>query len=374
MDYRDTPEEAQFRAALREWLQQNVAEWNVGASTSAGAGSDKEWHRRLYEAGYVGMSWPVEYGGRGLSPLYEAILNDELARADAPPYSAANHIGRAIWTHGTDEQQRRFLTPTLQGDISWCQGFSEPEAGSDIASLRTHASLDGDQWIINGQKLWGMHPGTDWCFLLARTEPELPRHKGISALFVPMDSPGLTCRSIQMSSWEHTVGEAFFDDVRVPADHILGTRGDGWRIAMTTFAYERGAGDVGSFTKYQKMLGRLEKLAAERGRLSEPELRRQLSLAYTLGEALRLNIVEELSKRVAGRPPGSEGSVGKLLWSDAEQTIGHIAMDLLGPDAVLGLAPDWLADYLYSRAASVYGGTSQIQKNLLAQRVLGLPR
>jgi alkylation response protein AidB-like acyl-CoA dehydrogenase len=234
--------------------------------------------------------------------------------------------------------------------------------------------LDGDQWIINGQKLWGMRPGTDWCFLLARTEPELSRHKGISALFVPMDSPGLTCRTIHMASWEHEVGEAFFDDVTVPADHILGARGDGWSIAMTTFAYERGPGDVGSSTKYQRMLARLEMLAEECGRAREHEVRRQLSLAYTLGEAMRLNVLESLSRRVAGRPPGSEGSVGKLLWSDAEQTISHIAMDLLGPQAVLGLKPDWLADFLDSRAASVYGGSSQIQKNILAQRVLGLPR
>jgi alkylation response protein AidB-like acyl-CoA dehydrogenase len=234
--------------------------------------------------------------------------------------------------------------------------------------------LDGDQWIINGQKLWGMRPDTDWCFLLARTEPELPRHKGISALFVPMDSAGLTCRTIRMSSWVHEVGEAFFDDVVVPADHILGARGDGWSIAMTTFAYERGPGDVGSSTKYQRMLARLEMLAEDCGRAHDPEVRRQLALAYTLGEAMRLNVLEQLSQRVAGRPPGSEGSVGKLLWSEAEQTINHIAMDLLGPDAVLGSTPDWLANYLYSRAVSVYGGTSQIQKNLLAQRVLGLPR
>ncbi len=304
MDYRDTPDEAQFRTSLRAWLEENISEWRAAGSESARDRSSNEWHRRLYEAGYVGMSWPVKYGGRGLSPMYEAILNDELARVDAPPYAGANHIGRAIWTHGTDEQQRRFLTPTLRGDISWCQGFSEPEAGSDIASLKTHAVLDGDQWIINGQKLWGMRPDTDWCFLLARTEPELPRHKGISALFVPMDSPGLTCRTIHLSSWVNEVGEAFFDDVAVPADHILGTRGDGWSIAMTTFAYERGPGDVGSSTKYQRLLARLEALAQERGRLHEPELRRQLSLAYTLGEAMRLNVLEQLSATRRGQTAG----------------------------------------------------------------------
>ena len=377
MDYHDSPEEAAFRAELRAWLDANVPPgWQDITDAVEQAALGKAWQRALYQAGYAGMSWPKEYGGRELSPIYDAMLNDEIAAAEAPPFSVnVNYLGRAMWTHGTDAQKRRFLPMLLSGDTAWCQGFSEPGSGSDLASLRTRAVLDGDEWVIDGQKLWtSKSPTSDWCFLLARTDPDAPKHQGISCLFLSMDTPGVNARAVVLANGEPDTGEVFFDGARVPADQMLGAPGDGWRIALTALAVERGPGDVGYIPKYQRLLKRLEAVARDRGRLEERESRRELSLVYIRGEAMRLTHIEQLSARVAGQPPGPEGSVSKLLWTDAEQSVNHLAMDLLGADPLLGLDPGWLSDYLYSRACSVYGGTSQVQKNLLAQRVLGMPR
>ncbi len=377
MDYRDTAAEAEFRTRLREWLSGNIpAGWRDIGDDAGRRASGKQWHRQLYRAGYVGMSWPREYGGQGLSPIYDAILNEEAAAAQAPPLPGnVNFLGRAMWTHGSEEQKKRFLPTLLSGEYAWCQGFSEPEAGSDIGSLRTRAVLDGDHYVVNGQKMWtsGAH-AADWCFLLVRTDPGAPKHKGISCLLTPMDVPGITPRPIVLASGEPETSEVFFEDVRIPADQMLGTPGDGWRIAMTTLAYERGPGDVGVIARYRRILGELEDAARERGLLSDPRVRSELAMAYVRGEALRLNVVEQLSARQAGHVTGAEGSVAKMLWIDAEQAIAHLALELLGAPVLLGAEPEWLARYFSSRPVSVYGGTAQIQKNILAQRVLSMPR
>jgi alkylation response protein AidB-like acyl-CoA dehydrogenase len=377
VDYRDTPEEAAFRTEARAWFAANVpADWRAITDPHDRRVFQKEWHQRLYRAGYVGMAWPVEYGGRGLNPVYDAILGEEASRADAPALPAkVNYIGRAMWSHGTDEQKRRFLPTLLNGDDMWCQGFSEPEAGSDIASLRTRGVLEGDEWIVNGQKTWTSGADeADWCFLLARTEPDAPKHKGISCLLTRMDVAGISTRPIVLANGDPETAEVFFDDVRIPADQILGTRGEGWGIAMTTLAYERGPGDVGVIPKYQAMLRALEQEARTRGLLGDPAVRAELARAYTKGEALRLAVIEALSMRVSGRAPGSEGSITKQLWTDAEQSLQQLALDIVGADAWLGRADGWLSQYLWSRAGSVYGGSAQIQRNLVAQRLLGMPR
>jgi alkylation response protein AidB-like acyl-CoA dehydrogenase len=377
MDYRDTPAEADFRASLRSWLQANIPPGWSDIKDDAGQRSlHKRWHQALYQAGYVGMSWPKEYGGQDLSPIYDAILNEEVAFSKAPPLPGnVNFLGRAMWTHGTEEQKKRFLPALLTGEFAWCQGFSEPEAGSDIGSLRTRAVLDGDHWVVNGQKMWtsGAH-AADWCFLLVRTDPEAPKHKGISCLLTSMDVPGITPRPIVLASGDPETSEVFFDDVRIPADQMLGRPGSGWGIAMTTLAYERGPGDVGFIARYRRTLEELEGVARSRALDTDPQVRASLAMAYVRGEALRLNVVEQLSARVSGRQTGEEGSVAKMLWIDAEQSIQHLAMDLLGADALVGREPDWLSHYFSSRPVSVYGGTAQIQKNILAQRVLGMPR
>ncbi len=377
MDYRDTPEEAAFRDDARTWFAANVpAGWREIAAPGERRAFGRQWHQALYQAGYVGMAWPVEYGGHGRSPIYDAILGEEASRADAPALPAkVNYIGRAMWTHGTEEQKRGFLPTLLNGDEMWCQGFSEPEAGSDIASLRTRAVLEGDEWVVNGQKTWTSGADdADWCFLLARTEPDAPTHKGISCLLIPMDARGIETRPILLSNGDPETADVFFDDVRIPAAQMLGQRGEGWGIAMTTLAYERGPGDVGGIIKYEAMLRRLEEAARDRSLLHDPTVRSGLARAYTKGEALRLTVVEQLSLRVAGHAPGSEGSIAKLLWTDAEQALQQLALDILGPDVWLGREQDWLSQYLWSRAGSVYGGSAQIQKNLVAQRLLGMPR
>lgn len=376
MDYRDTPEEADFRARLRAWLADNVpAGWRDIEDHAEHDRMYRQWHRDLYAAGYMGMSWPKEYGGQDLSPLYDAILNDEAGNADAPPVPSVGYMGRAIFTHGSDEQKRRFLPPLLKGEVRWCQGFSEPEAGSDLASLRTRAELVGDRYVVHGQKMWssgGIY--SDWCLLLVRTDPHAPQHKGITCLLADMHSPGVEARPIVLADGDPETAEVFWDSVEVPLENRLGEEGDGWRIAMTTVSYERGPGDVGTVAAFRRNLRQVETLARDKGVLGDAQVRQALARAYVYGEAQRLNVAEQLSKRVSGHLPGPEASVSKQLWTQAEQYLQHVAMDLVGADALTGAAPSRLHDYFQSRPISVYGGTAQIQRNLLAQRVLGLPR
>jgi alkylation response protein AidB-like acyl-CoA dehydrogenase len=377
MDYRDTAEEATFRAELRQWLAAK-APTNYGQLVDHGErrAMAHQFHKDLYASGYMGMSWPEEYGGRGLSPVYDAILNEEAGRATSPPIPAmVNYLGRAVYTHGTDEQKAQHLPRMLNGDVSWCQGFSEPEAGSDLASLRTRAVLDGDEYVVNGQKMWtsgGQY--ADWCFLLARTDPDVPKHKGISCLLVDMKTPGITVRPIVLADGDPETCEVFWDDVRVPVTNRLGDPGVGWRVAMTTVAYERGPADIGFISTYYKSLRAVEEAALARGLTEDPGIRRRLADAYVRGEGLRLNVIEQLSMRVSGRQPGPEGSVAKLLWADAEQNLQHLAMDIAGADALTGRDHARLEAYFRSRPVSVYGGSAQIQKNILALSALGMPR
>ena len=376
MDYRDTPEEADFRARLRAWLSDHVPSgWRDIEEYAEHDRMYRQWHQDLYAAGYMGMSWPREYGGQDLSPLYDAILNDEAGNADAPPVPSVGYMGRAIFTYGTEEQKRRFLPPLLRGDVRWCQGFSEPEAGSDLASLRTRAELDGDRYVVHGQKMWssgGIY--SDWCLLLVRTDPHAPPHKGITCLLADMHSPGVEARPIVLADGDPETAEVFWDGVEVPVENRLGEEGDGWRIAMTTVSYERGPGDVGTVAAFRRNLRQVEAMARDRGLLGDRQVRQALARAYVYGEAQRLNVAEQLSRRVSGHLPGPEASVSKQLWTQAEQYLQHLAMDLAGADALTGAAPDRIHAYFQSRPISVYGGTAQIQRNLLAQRVLGLPR
>ena len=377
MDYRDTPEEAAFRAELRQWLEATAPkDYPTLKGHDERNAMVRRFHKDLYGAGYMGMAWPVEYGGRGLSPVYDAILNEEAGRSSSPPIPGmVNYLGRAIYTYGTDDQKAQHLPTLLNGDLAWCQGFSEPEAGSDLAGLRTRAELDGDEYVVNGQKMWtsgGQY--ADWCLLLARTDPEAPKHKGISCLLVDMRTPGITVRPIVLADGDPETCEVFWDDVRVPAANRLGDPGVGWKVAMTTVTYERGPADIGFISTYYKSLRAVEDLALANGTANDPGVRRRLADAYVRGEGLRLNVIEQLSMRVSGRQPGPEGSVAKLLWAEAEQNLQHLAMDIVGADALTGRAPERLEAYFRSRPVSVYGGTAQIQKNILALSALGMPR
>lgn len=377
MDFRDSPEEAEYRASLRAWLADNVpVGWDDVTDLDEAAAIRIDWHKRLYSGGYIGQSWPAEWGGKGLSPVMDAILNEETGNAGSPPLPGmVGYIGRALHMYGDDRQRERFLPPTLSGEIQWCQGFSEPSAGSDLAALSTRAVRDGTEYVVNGHKMWtSFAQHGDWCLLLARTDPDAAKHKGISAFLVDMHTQGIEVSPIVLADGAPETSEVFWDDVRVPAENLLGDEGDGWRIAMTTVAYERGPSDIGFISQYRRSLSALEQEAARRGRDHDPEIRRRLAKAYVRGEALRLNVLQQLSLRVSGRPPGEEGSVSKLLWSEAEQELQHLALDLYGAEVIRGDAPVVLRDYFRSRPISVYGGSSQIQKNIIAQRLLGMPR
>jgi len=377
MDYRENEEETAFRLRVREWLSKNaIPNWRDQARTEAEHGALlRRWQRKLYDGGFVGLSWPKEYGGHGYTPTYEAILNDELGRADTPRISFHAYLGRAIFTYGTEAQKQQFLPPMLKGDIQWCQGFSEPGAGSDLAGLRTHAELKGDKWVVNGQKLWtsgAQH--ADWCVMLVRTDKDAPKHKGISCLLTSAKVPGITIRPIKISDGAPETCEMFFDDVEIPADQMIGKPGEGWRIAMTVLAFERGPADIGLIATFQTALRRIEGIAAERGLANDPETRKAISRIYAIGEALRLNVMEQLSQRVAGKPPGPDGSVARLLLTAAEQSIRNLELQMSGPAAYTQPDDATFASYLRSRTISIFGGTSQIQKNILANQVLGMPR
>ncbi|MGN6127013.1 MAG: acyl-CoA dehydrogenase family protein [Humibacter sp.] len=377
MDYRDSPEEAEYRATLRAWLTENVPAKHDGERTNAEMAAERlAWHRKLYEGGYIGQSWPVEWGGKGLSPTMDAILNEENGNADAPSLPAmVGYIGRALQMFGNDEQRARFIPPTLSGEIQWCQGFSEPGAGSDLASLTTKAVRDGDEYVISGHKMWtSAGQWADWCLVLARTDPDAPKHKGISAFLVPMDSAGLVLQPIVLANGDPETSEVFYDAVRVPASALVGAEGDGWKIAMTTVAYERGPSDVGAISTLNKQLASLERHAKATGATTDPRVRLELARAYVRGEVVRLVALEQLSSRATGKLVGEEGSVAKILQTEASQELAHLSLDLHGADIVTGRAAGVVGQYFQTRPMSVYGGSAQIQRNIIASRILGMPR
>lgn len=373
MDLRDSPQEATFRDRLRAWLSENLPP-PLPAYADAAHDALTDWHKALYRGGWVGLSWPVEYGGQGLGPLEEAIFLDELGRAGAPQAPAIGYIGRAIMVHGTDEQKRRYLAPLLASDEMWCQGFSEPDAGSDLASLRTRAVLDGDHFVINGSKIWTSRAKfADFCLLLARTDPDVAKHAGISAIIVDMRTPGITVSPIEeITRNKDHFCQVFFDDVHVPASNLIGELNSGWTIAQTTMAYERGPADIGVHAPMAVLLARSAQSARERGLDGDVVVRRKLAHAAVALEVLRLRGLQALTARKRGAAPGPTGSVDKLLWSQTEQLVGRAAIDVLGVDASLG-ERDIYNRYLRSRAATILGGTAQIQRTILATRVLGLP-
>jgi alkylation response protein AidB-like acyl-CoA dehydrogenase len=356
MDYRDSAEEAAFRDRLRTWLASVAAGFRVsGDDYWARQG---EWHRALYAAGFFGLSWPREYGGHELPPVYDVILDEELARAGTPPRPSLGYLVQGLGRHGGEELRRRFLPGMIDGTERWCQGFSEPGAGSDLAALTTTAVRDGDSWVVNGHKIWTSYSDVaDWCLLLARTDPDVPRHKGLSAFIVPMKQPGIEQRPLKMINGVTTeFGQVLFDGAR--AEHMVGAPGEGWALAMTVVGHEREPAELGYSARYGKLVRDL----AGRG-VRSPEL----AWAVVQTEMLRLHVRRRLSERLDGVAHGPEGSLDKLLMTWVEQSVGHAALAAGGADD-----PELLSAYLYSRAQSVMGGTSQIQKNIIAGRILGL--
>ncbi len=375
MDFDDSPEEAAFRARIRAWL----AEHNPGLPASSTDDEywarQAEWHCALFDAGFFALTWPAEYGGQGLSPVYEVIVDEELAAAGAPPKPSLGYLIQGISRHGSDEICDRFLPALISGRDRWCQGFSEPDAGSDLASLRTRAVLDGDEYVIDGHKIWTSYSDVaDWCLLLARTDPEAPKHKGISAFAVPMHQPGIEQRPLKMiNGITSEFGQVLFDGARVPAANMIGRPGEGWALAMTVVSHEREPSELGYVARYTKLVKELEHTVRAHPDRYRPDQVETLGRAYVESEMLRLHVRRRLSERLDGVTHGPDGSIDKLLMTTVEQAVGHAALAIGEPSPVLDADDTWLKVYLYSRAQSVMGGTSQIQKNIIATRILGLP-
>ena len=379
MDLNDSPEEARFRADLRAWLEANAPRGAIASDPAEQRAAIVAWHRMLNEAGYTGLSWPIEVGGKGLGPLEEAILVQEVERLGVTSGLNYGFIARAMLLFATQEQRRRYLPGLLSGSEFWCQGFSEPDAGSDLASLRTRATPDptiGETggYRITGQKTWTSGAQfADLCLCLVRTGEIEDRHRGISAVIIDMRSPGIEIRPIRTIRGDTEFCEVFFEDTPVPCENLVGQPGEGWNYALVTLTYERGPADIGFVSKYLSMVKRLRKEAASRGLSEDAAVQREISRVATGVEVLRLHVLRSLSMRLK-QAPGAEGSVDKLLMARVEQDLLHAAMDLFGAGALVDDQGHWFSDYLYSRAATIYGGSAQIQRNVLAERCLGLPR
>ncbi|MFO1536947.1 MAG: acyl-CoA dehydrogenase family protein [Actinomycetota bacterium] len=387
MDFTYPADAEAFRKEFRDWLEANVTD-EIRALGGGGLGYDgpgqlaaaQAWNRRLADAGYAAIAWPVEYGGRGAGVMEQVVWAEELHRSGAPgPVNVLGipNVAPAIMTYGTEAQKTRFLPPMLRGDEVWCQGFSEPDAGSDLAGLSTTAVRDGDHWVVNGQKVWtslGHH--ARWCELLVRTDPDAPKHRGITCLVVDMHTPGIEIRPLITITGAHDFNEVFFDDVRVPADAILGPEHEGWRVAMTTLNHERGGVarlPLGTRQKVADLFAAAREAPGRAGgrAADDPALRQLLARVYLEAELLKLVSERAISGELHGRALGPEASIAKLVWSETDQHIGEVAAAVLGPDAGTGR---WGRDRVGSRQATIAGGTTQINKNIIAQRVLGLPR
>jgi alkylation response protein AidB-like acyl-CoA dehydrogenase len=377
MDYTDSDDVRQFRADLRAWLRENRDSFGRDGQPAAdSAVATLEWYRTLAAARYVAVSLPAEYGGRGLPDIFEAVVNEELAIADAPPPPPIGHIAHALADFGSPELKRRFLPGLLSCTEPWCQGFSEPGAGSDLASITTAAietEPAGGAFRVNGRKIWTSGAmWSRWCLLLARTEPGQERHRGLSMLVVGLESPGIERREITMSTGSREFAEVLFDDVEVPADNLVGTRGQGWAIAMSMLTYERGPADMGWVGRIGRVVARAHS-EVRSGRITADEvMRRRLAADWVGLQVLQWHVQRSLASR-QHRAPGPEGSLDKLLATRVEQQVYRTLSDLAGPAAVVDDV-DQFGAYLFSRAQSIYGGTQQIQRMIVAQRLLGLPR
>jgi alkylation response protein AidB-like acyl-CoA dehydrogenase len=383
VDLRDSPEEAAFRAAARAWLEEHLppALRDDGLEGAVGFDELRAWSRSLHAGGWAGLTWPREHGGRGLPPSFQAVYLDEEARSGAPAHVNAIGLGMAgpaLMAHGSDAQKERYLGAILSADEIWCQGFSEPGAGSDLASLRTIARLDGDRFLVDGQKVWStLSDVADLCLLLARTDETTRGHAGITCLVVAMDTPGVEVRPIRQLTGESEFGEIFFSHVEVPVGHVLGEIGGGWQVAVTTLSHERGTLGLQLVARLEVAVRRLIALARERGATSLQ--RDAIAREWIELQALRDTGLRGLAAAGAHEPPGPEGSLLKLQWSEANQRVTALALELLGPEAGLGRANApfggaWQHAQLRSRGNTIEAGTSEILRSIIAERVLGLPR
>jgi alkylation response protein AidB-like acyl-CoA dehydrogenase len=398
MDFNYSAEQQQFRLELRHWLEKNSAEVFGpalerfdGSMESIIFGRDDrlweqalEYHRRLYRAGYLALHWPREWGGAGAGLVEQSIYQDEVLRLGLPLYGAnqlaIDRFGPTITLLGTEQQKRRFLKPMLTGDEIWCQGYSEPNAGSDLANVQTRATLDGDSFVVNGQKVWtSLAHRADWQVLLVRTDPRAPKHKGISYLLVDMKSPGISVRPLVQMTGEAKFNEVFYDNVRVPKENLVGELNDGWRVSIATLMYQRLS--AGTRHPLERIIGELVELAREvefEGVAAHrhPYVRQRIAQFAAEGRCLKLSRYRALTTQLKGKAPGPENSFSKLLASELNLRVVAFANELLGPYAALenGSARHWQERMLGARELTIAGGTSEVQHNIIGERVLGMPK
>jgi alkylation response protein AidB-like acyl-CoA dehydrogenase len=395
MDFKLSPEQEAFRDEVRAWLRANLPpDWASRPTTDIPRAEMYEfgrmWQRKMYEAGLLGLTWPKEYGGRGLTWLDELIFHQELTLHKAPPPLNILGIGMAgptIIAYGTEAQKKRYLQKILTGEEIWCQGYSEPNAGSDLASLQTRAVRDGDHFVINGQKAWtSLAHIADWMMLLARTDANAPKHKGITYFLLDMHLPGVTVRPLRQITGDAEFNEVFFENVRVPAANVLGELHQGWRVGITTLMYERLALGFGLQARFQIALDATLGLAKRMHRnggpaARDPVMRQKLAQLVIDNAVFKYTAARAITKLLKGEIPGAEASVGKVWWCDRHQALQEVAQELLGIHGQIGRGSPWAVDdgiwqysFLRSRGNSIEGGTTEIQRNIIGERVLGLPK
>jgi alkylation response protein AidB-like acyl-CoA dehydrogenase len=394
MDFAYSESQQRFRDELRAWLEEKRAAGKVPPATCDSLDDyverGRRWQAELYEGGWCGLSWPREYGGRGAGLVEQIIFQQELARSGSPQLVnllALTMVGPLVIEHGTDAQKRRYLKPILTAEELWCQGFSEPGAGSDLASLKTRAVRDGDSYVVNGQKVWTSYAQyADYCILLTRTNPDVAKHKGLTMLIVDMKSPGIEVRPLRQMNGDSEFNEVYLQDVRVPAANVVGNEEEGWRTAIAMLMHERATLTFQRQLQSRVALEDLLRFAREfdaRGSrpADDPVVRQRVAQAYIESEAMRLTSLRHLTRQLRGEPPGPEGSMEKLFWSEMFQRMLQVPLSIEGPYSQLApgdprapLQGRWPHLYLYSRGRTIAAGTSEIQRGIIAQRVLGLPK
>ena len=403
LDYPAAAEE--FRVEIKEWLAQNLPEgWGDDDFSMTDEARDVfnvEWPKKLFGGGWICASWPTEYGGKGLSTMQSVVLNEEFAKLSAPmrgDFFGDTLVGPTILQWGTEEQKKEFLPGILRGQIKWCQGFSEPEAGSDLAALQCKADLDGDEWVINGQKVWTtMAQNADYCFLLARTDQDVSKHAGISYLLVPMDQEGVEIRPIEQVDGSGEFNEVFFTDARCPKDNVVGGLNNGWKVAMTTLGFERGTSATTSYRRFELELDAIIDIARDNGKIDDPVVRQRLAEAHSKVMLMRINGLRSLTASLnKTRDPGvaALGATNKMFWSEYHRDVMELYLDVAGmqgqildgefdenstnPNQRRGKSDYPVnalqAAFFFSRSETIWGGTAEIQRNIVGERALGLPK
>jgi alkylation response protein AidB-like acyl-CoA dehydrogenase len=392
MDFSDSPAEAAFRDEVRTWLHEHLkGEFAAlgargGPADEAGWEIRREWERLLGRDRWVGLAWPHEYNGRNASIVEQAIFHEEYAKAGAP--ARISFFGELLFAptliaFGTEEQKRRFLPKIQSVDELWCQGYSEPNAGSDLSNVATRAVLDGDQWVVNGQKVWTtLAHRADWCFAVVRTNPDAPAHKGLTYLLIPMHQPGVTVRPLRQMTGTAEFNEVFFDDARTERGLVVGNVDDGWKVAMATLGFERGTAFLSQQFQFKEEWRELVEVARKTGAHQDPRIRQGLAQSFIGVQIMKYNGLRMLSGLVRRGTLGPESSISKLYWSTWHRDLGELAMAVLGTQGMLTAGEaggPYLLDelhriFMFSRAETIYAGSSEIQRNIIGERALGLPR